>query len=113
MEQVFLWSFIRWGGVIALIGTFVWAICYTTNVVGLLERKKTGKHPFPAEKRSRERVQTVLNDETATPREKCLFINKEIEIVMDSLFVSREWKDSLFDLATAIMKENNLTVADF
>lgn len=108
-----MWEFIRWGGIIALIGTFVWVIWYTTDVVGLLERKKPGKRPFPAEKKSRERVQTALNDATMTPRDKCLFLNNEIGLVMDSLFVSREWKDELFDLITVIMQENELTLADF
>lgn len=107
------WEFIRWGGIIALVGTFAWVVWYTTDIVGLLERKKSGKRPLRAERLSRERVQAALNDPSTPPKDKCLFLNNELELVMDSIFVSREWKDALHEQATAIMKENGLTLADF
>lgn len=79
----------------------------------LIERKKTGKHPFPVEKKSRERVRTALDDASLSVKDKCLFLNNELGRVMDSVFVSREWKDEIFNTTSVIMKENGLTIADF
>lgn len=76
-------------------------------------RQKIWEASFSYRKKSRHRVRAVLDYTTVSPKEKCLFLNDEIGRVMDSIFVSREWKDALYDLATATMKENNLTIFDF
>ena len=68
---------------------------------------------FPSEKQSRRRVQSVLNDATLTPKEKCSFLNIELGRVIFSVFVSQKWKDTISNQIDAIMCENNLTLADF
>ena len=68
---------------------------------------------LPSEKQSRQRVQAVLNDDTITPKEKCLFLNDELGRVLFSVWISREWKDSISNQIETIMCENNLTIADF
>lgn len=82
-------------------------------IFNALERKKTGKHPFRAEKESRKRVREAMANASLSVKEKCLFLNDELGRVMDSIFVSREWKDEISGKADALMKQNGLTMADF
>lgn len=67
----------------------------------------------PTERRSRKRVHAVLNDVNATPKEKCLFLNNELDRAMNSIFVSEKWIDEIFNYTTVIMQKNGLTIADF
>lgn len=94
--------------VLRLVGTSV-----TEVLLNALQRKKTGKFPYPSEKKSRKRVQKTMSDPSLSAKEKCLFLDDELGRVMDSIFVSREWKDKISDMAGDLMKQNGLTYADF
>ena len=113
---------IRWPLLIATIIIGLSSICMILSTFGpdprdiffnLLERKKTGKHPFPSEKESRKRVQEALANASMSVKEKCLFLDDELGRVMDSIFISREWKDEISDMAGDLMKQTGLTMADF
>ena len=117
MQQVACWSTIPLSILIFL------ASCQMVlKLVGLdirdlifnaLERKKTGKHPSRAEKESRKRVQKAMTNASLSVKEKCLFLDDALGCVMDSIFISREWKDEISDMAGNLMKQNGLTMADF
>lgn len=116
MQQV-----VRWSTIPLSILIFYVSCQIVLSLVGLdirdlifnaLERKKSGKHPFRVEKESRERVQEAMTN-TSLSVKKCLFLDKELGSVMDSIFVSREWKDEISGRADALMKQNGLTMTDF
>ncbi len=122
MKMEFMQEIVRWT-VIPLAIFILFSSCQMVlNLVGLdirdlifyaVERKKPGKHPFRAEKESRERVQEAMDNASLSVKEKCRFLNDELGYVMGSVFVSREWKDEISDRASALMKQNDLTMANF
>lgn len=77
-----------------------------------LERKKSGEKPLPLEKRSRERVSDILNNNSLSAKEKCFAINDEIGKVDSSIFVSREWKNELCTIWDNIVSQNSLTLEE-